>query len=518
MKNKLLPLFSVFFLLGSPLWNFAEEIGIGKDSGQWYTVIMDDCEYTPGDDGSLDVILKNIYGEYTSPDIDLMLGFEGENNQPWKEILGRYDVQETQFLFSAQEKVAGLSSGHFFRLGDRLVLKPRDFSWFKQNEDLGSFTIEFWIYPLLSFDNQIIVSKYGPVLLGNNATDMAGIQIVTKNNRVEFRFHNFFQQMKNATSPNQNSASGEFSSNISITSVNKIQTKAWNHVAVTFNEENGQLIYYLNGETERTVWCTSNGRPGSGVCIPRFYEHENSPVIIGQNWIGYLDNLIITKTCKTDFQLGPYHVDKGTVITKVMDLGEGHNQITSIEADTFRSPGTRISVEYRIASEIFRDNCPENLVPYKLIPTGQAILTNGNTGRYVQLRIQLFGTMDRKSSPVLKSVVLRYQKDFPPVTPVITSVVSENGNVIIQWKKNLEEDVVQYNIYYGKQMNNYLEEGSPLVINQRDLPDPNNPGWTIKHLQSNTVYYLSVTSVDKSGQESLFSREQVIEVLPVYEE
>lgn len=79
-----------------------------------------------------------------------------------------------------------------------------------------------------------------------------------------------------------------------------------------------------------------------------------------------------------------------------------------------------------------------------------------------------------------------------------------NGKATLSWSPNKEVDLAGYKIYYGitPRTDNCPPGGYPQKV---DIG--NKTSYTIEKLETGKDYYFSITSYDKSGNESCFSAE-----------
>jgi len=81
-------------------------------------------------------------------------------------------------------------------------------------------------------------------------------------------------------------------------------------------------------------------------------------------------------------------------------------------------------------------------------------------------------------------------------TPCLLSTVLA-GDIDLAWTANSEPDISGYNLYFGTQSGVYDAPGSPIFI-----PPPNTTT-TLTGLQNGQQYFLTITAVDLSGNESI---------------
>jgi hypothetical protein len=85
------------------------------------------------------------------------------------------------------------------------------------------------------------------------------------------------------------------------------------------------------------------------------------------------------------------------------------------------------------------------------------------------------------------------------LTGIVSGADLSDGSVQLAWSPSVSPEVIGYNIYYG------LASGEYATL----IPVGNAGSVSISNLVRGTYYYFAATSLDSSGQESLFSNEAV---------
>ena len=95
---------------------------------------------------------------------------------------------------------------------------------------------------------------------------------------------------------------------------------------------------------------------------------------------------------------------------------------------------------------------------------------------------------------------------------------SFSAEVTLSWDPNTEPDLAGYKMYYktGSSGTPYDgigidQGGSGINIPLGNLATPDNPSFSLTGLQDNEFYYLVLTAVDSSGNESGYSNEIIYE-------
>jgi predicted small lipoprotein YifL len=126
-------------------------------------------------------------------------------------------------------------------------------------------------------------------------------------------------------------------------------------------------------------------------------------------------------------------------------------------------------------------------------------LQNGKTYKYAVRAVRTEGTFQFEGEGA--SVTLTPKDMTPPTTPTAPKLEKKDDGVLISWQASPEADVAGYNVY--KFVVEKPEKINAELVATTQFFDP-SPGLNVRYV----AYY--VTAVDKSGNESGPSREQII--------
>jgi len=83
--------------------------------------------------------------------------------------------------------------------------------------------------------------------------------------------------------------------------------------------------------------------------------------------------------------------------------------------------------------------------------------------------------------------------------------IKTGGTATLSWNKGQDADLAGYKIYYGTSPR---KDNCPKESGYNNYIDiDNSPSYIIKNLKKGKTYYFSVSSYDKSGNESCFAEE-----------
>jgi len=433
-----------------------------------------------------------------------------------KVSFGKVKVDGSSYMFrysdvlpSLKTKVMGNGACVFQHIGSKIELTPREFALFSPGRKLKSFVISFYLYPTMIYDGGTIISMIAPAIEYKN--ELAGFKLYFKGNRLTWEFLNIFSDNR-----------GNFR-NVYIKELDPSPIYEWHHHFLYYNADKGIMTLYVDKKESAVEWITDNGKENGTILNGNLPESLAVPLTIGGNYIGYMDEFLISRgEMKEDGRIkdGKYK-NKGELISDVLQFESKIVNIAKIKWESVENNGTAIRVLYRTSNNYFLpddDEQNENSVQINNLTIKDKIkLKNSpkwkvanNDGiireksRYFQWKVILYGTNNRYT-PVLKSLKLFYEKDLPPSAPILLSAIPGDGKITLKWVANKEEDIAGYRIYYGYYSHNYFGKGSD--IGDSPITVGNVTSVTLKGLTNEKVYFFSITALDKSGQESGFSKE-----------
>lgn len=365
--------------------------------------------------------------------------------------------------------------------GSALVLEGEHGTLFASPGVAGSFSIEFFINPAVTENGSILFQWRSSRSAGRGVYQYARADIM--NNRLEWIFSNIWID----------SSGKPF--DVSVSSLRNIIPSRWTHHQISWDSISGLLEYRMDGSTEALRWVTSNGRE-DGAVLPAVFGAAAVVEIAGK-YTGLIDEFKITRAGATRDSLqergalsGMYPSAGGRFETQPLDSG---GRLSRLERLT-----VRMSEPNETGSAFFA-RAGEN--PYEWTDTYPQWITviPGNTlsgiqGRYFQIAGELYTDGRARSTPILSSITLEYQKDDPPWPPVKVFAGGADESVHLQWKASIDSDTAGYLVYYGERPGEYLAAGSPIDAGK-------TLEYTVNGLLNGKLYYFSVSAYDLAGKE-----------------
>jgi hypothetical protein len=129
-------------------------------------------------------------------------------------------------------------------------------------------------------------------------------------------------------------------------------------------------------------------------------------------------------------------------------------------------------------------------------------LSEGTTYYFVVRAYNATG--ESSDSNVITYAVPSAGDTTPPLAPAGVSGEILNGDILLTWEANSEIDISVYRVYYGTSTRNY---GLPIPVDGTE--------YSISGLDTDEIYYLAVTAVDSSGNESGYSSPEIIKTVSI---
>ena len=432
---------------------------------------------------------------------DLFIDFEKNSL-----ALENYKILYNSFVLNTVEKFSGNSSGKFTFSDSYIKLLPLETSIFYPGSEVGSFTIEFWLYPYKSYDKQYIVSFFGENI-NTLERKRNGFAIFIENGKIKYRFENFFFDKQKMNSIEI----------LEIEEEKPLNLYKWEHHAISYDIKNGKLIVFRNGIEEKVLWLTESSKKGGGIYYPYVEKTLNSPIIIGKNSFFLLDNLMFLKDFTTQFNLFPLNKKEAILITKVMKISDNFFNLTDIKLNSKSDNYTFIKLGYRISEKVFSPY--DEKIPWIYINKENFISpTSMNSGKYLQLKMLVYPEVAIEDVKIC-SISVNYNVDENPYTPQIVKIIPKDEKVEIFWIPSPEEDIIGYEIYYGNESKNYIcndsKEGPSPVFVKKQFDGLQIHRATLS-LSNEKPYFISLRTIDKNGHKSEYSKEVYVRPSSIY--
>jgi hypothetical protein len=429
---------------------------------------------------------------------DIVLSFNAPPSRMHRDDTKHYRVIQSDYNFISGRGALGKGCGEFFKKEHGVTIETTKGAWLGACDDIGSFTIEFRLFPYELRDGGQIFSRIG-FLSGRKQ----GIEIEIRNQNIISVLYGIFRK------PDGQPV------DVVMKRGRDLQKQKWYHFSLSFDRLSGSLTKYVNGEEAEVQYITESGEPFNGVYTPSFGKPNQDgtfdcvdlpPVYIGKNYSGLLDEFRISYRHYTDLarsteiaykkyhsvgRIGkiPFNVE-GIITSPVYSFPGTGTMVTDFRWKELLREDTFIWMQFRISDLNFAGDSTD--IKWYRIDNNQKNIylkkENGEylRGKYYQWRAHLISSPEGKRSPSLSDIELDFRLDRPPTPPQFVEVASTGDReVVLRWKKNTDNDILGYKIYYGTIPRTY--DGIITVIGGNRITNGANAGNIIEVKITNDV-------------------------------
>lgn len=406
---------------------------------------------------------------------DLLLHFDRDAS---RDETGNWRLEAQGGFARASSDLAYMGAGaaSFRAPGSQLSLFPDRSSLFGAAAVSGDFSIEFWLYPANAESGEILLLWKGARRDGSRTTTQQ-VSVIVSRNHLVFAFTNFF-------APSDGGAT-----QFNLSGASLLVPRTWSHHLVRFDSSTGLLEYLMNGVTEATTHTTRTGREGGQVFLPSV--GTVSPLALGPNYTGLLDELRIVRRWVDKPTLARYGLSAGRATSPIVDLGWANTELKSVSASV-RTPGSSGAAFFFRAGdnpETWKGEVPE----WRPFRPGEPLPKDAR-GRYAQVRVELYPDPRGGSGPSLSSLTLHYLPDLPPPPPGEILAIPGDGRITIRWSRVPEADVSGYLVYYGYAPGEY--DGADALAGPSPVDAGGSTSLVLTGLTNGRLYYITVASYD----------------------
>lgn len=489
MAGKQTAIALIIFLAASLLSAQQREVRVGGAAG-WGDVLMrSGVETRVGKRNNPEFVLAPA-SYRPDADTELLLHFDEPQN---RDATGRYRL-EAQPRITERVSRRGAGAAVFSTRDAGLELRPAEQGLFSPNRVWGDFTIEFWLYPTKAGEGETVLVWEGARSRGTTEVVPQEIRAAVSNRRLVWQFKNVFLP------PDQSEL------DIRVSSRTDLVPRQWEHHLLRYDSETGLLEYLRDGRSEDIAYATSSRTERGSVYFPYIGDASDDVVDIGAGLVAFLDELRVSSVYRDPPDLGHYAPEGGSVVTRPLDLGSTGAHVRTLAAD-YTAPGSSaVHFYYRTADEQTRlaaADPEDGWIPFE---PGSA-LDEAKRARFVQLRADLFPGGERRQSPRLFELSVRYEPDLPPSPPMGLVAIPGDGEVTLRWRDVPEPDLTGYTVFYGTRSGRYF--GTDAAIGDSPTFIGDRTEITIDGLDNGTLYFFAVASRDAASRigESVLSSE-----------
>jgi hypothetical protein len=321
---------------------------------------------------------------------------------------------------------------------------PADFLFLNQEKNTGDFTIYFRMRPYQLKRHMDVFQKAG-VFEGRKQ----GLVCGWEGGKLFYDFYNLFWNRENPVA------------NLRISTRDPFQANRFYSVMLIYRQNDGSLTLYLDGVEQEKIYVTTDFSPHGGILVPKFHKWDKSPLIIGKNYLGALDDMIFSNHLlnpeiisgrfnRVEKKGARFFQSPGVAVSNRIDLPASQSKIERLKYDVLKPQGTDVKFYYRYSDRPFFADIDEMEFPYLPLASEKLVHVKG---KYFQWKAELYADATGELTPVVNKVNLQYSVNMAPTAPGEISVLdASESEVTLEFARSLEMDVVdggRYHVYYG---------------------------------------------------------------------
>ena len=473
------------------------------------------------------------YDRNTDPlTTDLVFSFSRSASGCVADDTGRYGIAYASYETAKDEATTGGSAALFYKKEHRIDIAPRENLWLSSHGDLGSFSMEMRLSPLVVREGAVLFSRIGYLSGAKN-----GLEIKVQRGRVSACFYGMFKDNEGNRV------------NKTVSARTPLAAKRWQHYVLSYDRVTGKLSQIIDGREESAVFMTETGEPSEGAQGPTFAGSDMPKTVIAKDYSGYLDEFRISyrpfdelkqtsdlasKRYRELSMSGRTPINKEGVMTSDVGVFPTTGTMVKLFAWDGRYGGDTFSwFEFRISDvKFFRDDT--RLRWYRIANSQRDIwkvMTEDGAlrGKFYQWRAHLIPSPDGERTPEIRNIHMSYELDSAPEVPQAVEVVETRDKaVVLRWRKNVDFDICGYKVYYGvtpgrydgvlrrvggRVLSNGMSGGNYLtLLIDNTLVDENreiDSGNVLEYpvMKNNVLYYFTVSAYDTYKPDTAFNHE-----------
>lgn len=495
MRKRILTLTGTLLLLLSTvgsIYGEQKQISLGFHDGWQHAASFSGTRLQKGRQGFLDITMEPVQYSATTPQTDMLVHFE---TSQLIDATGNYTLERDGGFSIVPDGRVGVTAGKFssFRGGISLVpsqeaLDTAEGPLFTPGRLGDSFTIEFWLSPQYLEDGETILQWSGQKE-HHNQVQLQSLRSTVKDRKLEWQLQNLFLRPDHRENE------------YVLTGRTAMVPEKWHHHMLRYQSETGVLEYLVDGVPADVTYITEDGDPSGTIFRPYVGERSKSEIEIGPQFNGLLDELRISRSFVEAPTLHGLASTGGYATIGPLDFGEEGSTLLSIDVEYEEPENSKCFFYYRIDTQ-------EEWVPFQPGDNFQP----SPTGRYLELKFQLYPDGPGSQSPKISSATIDYRPNQPPPPPSGLTARAGNGVIELSWNPIQQTDLAGYIVYYGTSSGIYRSSDSEAGASPIDIGARSS--LSLEGVQNGTLYYIAVAAYDTAGTQHRSSLSQEVSARP----
>ena len=132
-----------------------------ESHGEWDLVELTNCRAVKNERFDYDIILSEEKYKIYDRELEFLLTFDNNDPSKLSDSADNYKIIESDYVFSKDVCKFGGGAAGFFKPSHKILMHTPSSLLLGDVKDMGSFTMEFWIYLNKISENTEIISKIG---------------------------------------------------------------------------------------------------------------------------------------------------------------------------------------------------------------------------------------------------------------------------------------------------------------------------------------------------------------------
>ncbi|TVQ28020.1 MAG: hypothetical protein EA382_02680 [Spirochaetaceae bacterium] len=446
-------------------------IVLGTDDAWNRLASVDRIVSVPGRQGFTDLRLEAFRHE-PGPDTELLIQFD---ELPLRDSTGRYAVRSADPELAPTIARTGRAALLVDSPDDVITVEPLAPGLFAPGMQWGSFTVDFWLYPVQLADGDTYLSWSAREGAASDFRDQR-FAVQVDQGAIAVVFRNFFVRPDGTDVP------------VRLVSNARLIPRTWAHHAIRFSGETGLLEYLIDGRTVALTHVSETGRQDGSVFYPRIAAVRTDGLRIAERMRGAIDEVRIERRFIDDLRVPEFSPAGGRVVSEPIDLGSTGARVLAIDA-SIGTPGlSDVFLYYRVSNVFGADGEWNPVRPGTRLDA---------VGRYVQVRADLFPDTRDHLSPMLSDLTIAFEPSPPPRPPAGVRAIPMDGAVRIEWTPVRSANIVGYRVYYGTDSGRYFGDDA---AGASPIDAGNVTSFIVDGLANGTLYFFAVGAYDEHGR------------------